>query len=257
MILRLVHKLRHANALVVFCGVMIGCTAAFQASAQIPREDVLECGLPDGSKFVLKSKYKWYPQARLMRGDAAERLNQEPFHAEFKSKTLGTVKIRGAFGYTSLDDEANAESTCAIFGIVNGIPYVGSTTLMLPNEKSFIEIEFDERFQLFSARKENPEPIRSLLEKLDVYPSYGAITVIKNKMVSEQALMRLKDKLIITVFKSVSDDGGKTWGNPIVTTDAEIFVLGRTIQEQSFIARPVSVNGKKIETHFQSSLERK
>jgi hypothetical protein len=45
------------------------------AQAQIPREDVLECGLSDGSKFILKAKYEWNPLHRILR-HTAERINQ-------------------------------------------------------------------------------------------------------------------------------------------------------------------------------------
>jgi hypothetical protein len=43
---------------------------------------------------------------------------------------------------------------------------------------------------------------------------------------------------------------GKTWSDPIITTDAEIFELGKPILEQSFIARPIKINGKKVEAKF-------
>jgi hypothetical protein len=36
------------------------CLSSGSAEA-VKREDVLECGLPDGSKFILRSSYEWSP----------------------------------------------------------------------------------------------------------------------------------------------------------------------------------------------------
>ena len=253
MVLRLAHKRLGIKASGVLGGIVvgiIGCTAAFQASAQIPREDVLECGLPDGSKFVLKSKYKWYPQAKILRGDAAERLDQGPFHAEFISKTRNlSAVVHGSFGYRPLDKE-NSERICAIFGQIKGIPYVGARTLMLPNSDRFVETEFDEKLRLFDARKENPVKIRSQLESLNVYPSFGAITLIANKIAREQSLIHTENQMVVATFRSESLDMGKTWSDPIITMNSEIFEIGKPVLEQCFIARPTAVNGKKVDARF-------
>ena len=42
---------------IITCLLILVCVTA----AAIPREDVLECQVADGSKFVLKFKYDWSP----------------------------------------------------------------------------------------------------------------------------------------------------------------------------------------------------
>lgn len=56
---------------------------------------------------------------------------------------------------------------------------------------------------------------------------------------------------IMAVYQSISTDAGKTWSEPIVTTHAEIFELGKSMEEQSFVAKPIRINGRSV-----ASLER-
>jgi len=62
---------------------------------------------------------------------------------------------------------------------------------------------------------------------------------------------------IVAVYQSTSTDEGKTWSDPIITKDAKIYELGKSTLEQSFIARPISINGKKIEAHFPPPINQK
>lgn len=42
---------------------------------------------------------------------------------------------------------------------------------------------------------------------------------------------------IISVWQYHSTDGGKTWSRPIITKDAKLFVIGKTIKEQPGVAK--------------------
>lgn len=62
-----------------------------QTACGVPREDVLECGLPDGSKFVLKSKYDWDPVAALIPADVQTEKNRTDYAVWYVSNN-GSVK---------------------------------------------------------------------------------------------------------------------------------------------------------------------
>ena len=91
---------------------------------------------------------------------------------------------------------------------------------------------------------------------------YNQVAKIKDKVYAEITFETKNDicedsplfsKCPITaVYQSISTDDGKTWADPIITKEAKIYELGKSILEQSFIARPISINGKKIEAHFPS-----
>ncbi len=93
--------------------------------------------------------------------------------------------------------------------------------------------------------------------KRSVY-NFGYILPIGDRMLFEQPLFNESLRKVINsvisydivfaaVYQSFSTDNGKTWSDPIVTTDAKIFEIGKSWLEQSFIARPISLNGKPIE----------
>ena len=48
----------------------------------------------------------------------------------------------------------------------------------------------------------------------------------------------------------VSTDNGKTWSDPVITTDALIFQMGKRWIDQCFVARPIEFNGDKIAPDF-------
>lgn len=74
---------------------------------------------------------------------------------------------------------------------------------------------------------------------------------VDGQMVFEQLLSRVDrgyiyDRKIDAVYQSFSSDNGKTWSDPIITTDAKILEIGKAWSRQSYIARPISLNGKPI-----------
>jgi hypothetical protein len=86
-----------------------------------------------------------------------------------------------------------------------------------------------------------------MLEKYSVNPTGDVAYSLKSdrSIVGEEALVN-DHELITAVYKAVSRDYGKSWTGGTITADAEIFELGKLMAEQPFIARPISLNGKKI-----------
>ena len=52
------------------------------------------------------------------------------------------------------------------------------------------------------------------------------------------------------VYQAFSADNGKTWSDPVITTDALIFQMGKRWIDQCFVARPIEFNGDKIVPDF-------
>jgi hypothetical protein len=237
-------KIMFASALIIFtCGWICGCT--------IPREDVLECGLPAGGKFILTAKYDWEPLAQVIPADVSERLKQDPFQVQFQPRdSFRKQRVQGlSVTYRPLAELAASRAICQEFGVKNGLAYAGTTYIQSQTSREFVAVALDQKLHLSLVPSENPHHIRSELERLKAYRSATAITSMEGKIVFEQSLIQA-GQLVVAVFTSESRDGGKTWGDPLITTQARIFEIGKTVADQSFIARPVAINGKKIKAEF-------
>jgi hypothetical protein len=81
--------------------------------------------------------------------------------------------------------------------------------------------------------------------------NFGYVFPKRGRLIYEQPLSRAidgysYDRIIDAVYQSFSNDGGKTWSEPIVSSKAEIFEIGKSRLQQSFRARPLSLNGVKV-----------
>ena len=75
--------------------------------------------------------------------------------------------------------------------------------------------------------------------------SANFVVPVGDILVSEQPIGDAKINYIIrSVYQSSSRDGGKTWSEPILTPHSYIFEIGRRIENQSFVGRPVSYEGQ-------------
>lgn len=79
--------------------------------------------------------------------------------------------------------------------------------------------------------------------------NFGWIYPQGERLVYEKPLYRRPRESstpVDAVYQAWSSDGGKTWSEGQVTTDAHIFELGRGWVEQSIGAQPLSLNGKRL-----------
>jgi hypothetical protein len=134
------------------------------------------------------------------------------------------------------------------------------------NTGKALKIPFPSSINLVTNLESNAKQtwVQHKLNELNLRPLSGGYFSLEEKIVIEVALVQKPPQctlkiltgfpdpcLIEGVIKIVSTNHGKTWGDPIITTkDAEIFELGKTIKEQSFIARPIKINGKRIDVKF-------
>jgi len=113
-----------------------------QVACCIPREDVLECGLPDGSKFILKSKYDWDPVAALIPADVQTEKDRTPYLIWYVNKK-GIVHKTTAYvdyigPYSDLNDQIDLSPfyvPCASLNKISfgqGIPLLDTPFTAIP-----------------------------------------------------------------------------------------------------------------------------
>jgi hypothetical protein len=100
------------------------------------------------------------------------------------------------------------------------------------------------------------EPIRSEMKKrqLSSILDMSRTLPVGKKLVHEQLLFDMSsagtrkdgNSNITAVYQSESQDGGRTWSAPMITTDAKLFELGKSLDAQSFVGSAYSHNGKRF-----------
>ncbi len=217
----------------------------------VPRTETLECGLPDGSKFILTAQHDWDPLSIVF--PVTQRTIQEPFRIKFQRKSrwpkISFPKVSES--YRPIDDVGAANDICRGFGLVNGVPYAGVTNYLPVNERKFRKTLFDSKLRLSPTLTEQPSMVREQLRVLDAAPSTRALKTTGRYFVCETALEN-PEMIIVAVYQSRSADKGKTWADPVVTTNAEIFKIGVRLNDQVFLARATRINGKEIKTEFRN-----
>lgn len=235
---------------------------ASQNVSAIQREDVLECGLPNGDKFVLTAKYDYSPMAKFIR-HAAKRTNQTPFSVTYLAINNKTENLKFSIPAVTLEQLPNAEAICAGTGSASdfvfgrfGFFYKGVNVTksmpVPPKEKS-----------IYTLMELNSEKVQQTLKTNNYLVAHGVLTRKNDVITSEVGLVEhckngaeteydlLAACPIVEVYKIASLDNGKTWSEPIFTKElAEVYILNKPVLKQSFIARPISINGKKIEANF-------
>jgi hypothetical protein len=217
----------------------------------IARKDVLICAVPDGSKFVLRSEYNWNPVPLPV------------YHHSRESKRTGwgfTYVDRNG-RHSNLNGSANfygtktleLEHACANVGMKSGVPLAPFT--FRREDGSWDPISSFPMAELNVEPSQGSEETRRRMEHNGIQwaaYNYGLILAQGRRLIYEKPLYRSKQGTEYTipfaaVLQSISEDGGKTWSAPIDTENAQIFDIGKGWIEQSFRARPVSLNGKPVQ----------
>jgi len=232
--------------------------SATLSACSIRKHDEIECGLPDGSSFILRSSYDWYPLARFV-PHAAERLNSTGFSTYYRP-ARGGAEIHAAGGlsrseimpkYNDLDYLARL---CALHGMINGVPYRLANHYMPPGTIDFESI--NSKHELFRALifdSKNDQTQFKDVEELGWRFDHYTMIWRPNLLVMEKSLIA-KDAPhpapVIGAYRIESHDGGQTWGNPHLTREPEVFELGKPATEQCFVARLVRIDGRRFKSDF-------
>lgn len=219
-------------------------------AAAIPREDVLECKVADGSKFVLKSKYDWSPLARLYR-ETADRINQEPYSVYYKKKHSLLLTDIGR-NVSHSQHESDFQRICSAVGLFRGRP-VALYKYFEAGRWIGLTPDAAQKLYVQASTVDQSEQVRSDLQRFDLdgksaVPelNFAFVAPIDRRLVFEHPVTR-DGEHVIAVFQSESLDNGKTWQDLNITTDAKIFEIGKALLDQSFIGQPSRFNGKKIQ----------
>ena len=213
------------------------------AAAQIPRADLLECGLPGEHRFILKAEYTWYPWAHLTRSGNPRRGGTR-FDAYYVVPNDGSLSDAPT-SIVHSGSQGGRHRACAEVGFVHGYPIVKKSFLM-PNGKWFDLSSLPDK--LYVRVPADTSLIGLELRARDLVPAlnFAFVVPIGDRLVFEWPLEGKKAH-VDAVFKSESRDGGKTWSDPVISTAAEIYELGKYAREQSFVGRPLRYNGDPVE----------
>ena len=223
----------------------------------IHRSDVLICGFPDGSRFILTSDYDWYPTAKLFRS-AAEEMNRKGWDIKHENAKFLRSDPPSYVHYSG-DQPNELRSVCTqAGGVRNGVVMVGHSFLQQSGEWLPIKDFPWEQMRI----PDDKEMHESKFGKAGflVAPYLFALIMPLNdgRLIFEHPLEKSRpttdryyyEMRFDGVYQSFSSDNGKTWSDPIITTDALIFQMGKRWIDQCFVARPIEFNGEKITPDF-------
>ena len=224
----------------------------------VKRQDTLECELKDGSRFLLRAKYLWDPIAELIPADVTTRYGGG-YVVEFHPRRGPAHDISGTLDYYQgmwgWDTRDCADAYIAGDIIYGWGAYFSRATgkpVAVPDPPSSLA-------RFFDAAAANPVSVSLRGATRLVRPLVTVSGMTGPRIVYELALIEAADQCregdgaafkcpILAVSQIVSGDAGKTWSEPIVTTHAEIFELGKSMEEQSFVAKPIRINGRSVES---------
>ena len=227
---------------------------AFTVFSSIPRKDVLVCGFPDGSRFILTSRYDKILFNLNFRSAITEK-NRTGWGIEYKDANGHRSDTNAGMHFTRNISVACTEAG----GKRNGVAMVGHSFLQQNGEWLPIKYFPWEQMRI-------PSDARDMLESkfgkagfFDAPLLFGLIRPLRDgRLVLEQPLESNPrigkyfqyDRVFDGVYQSFSTDNGKTWSDPVITTDALIFQMGKRWINQCFVARPIEFNGEKITPDF-------
>lgn len=227
---------------------------ASTAAAAIGRKDVLECGLPDGGRFVLKSSYD-YSLVPLPFGPNSRESDRRDWAGQYIDAAGRSSEVPASVMYRNTEATELAE-VCAHFGQRDGTPLAPYSYLR--PDGSWLPVAAFPWKQLHLDPSAKPgrssDAQRAALAQAGIRRAaylFGLIAPLDGRLVYEQPLHRADRGYPFAipfdaVYQAFSDDGGKSWGEPRISSRSELFELGKPWLAQPFRARPISINGKRI-----------
>lgn len=215
----------------------------------VTREDVLKCAVSEQGLFILRSKYEFNLTPLPLYHHSRVR-NQGRWHISFQNANGEVSEVPGGIDYNGQARWA-LDLACAHVGVNQGRPVAPFTFMKDDGAWSSIEnfpwLKLDVNLLVM----ENLSTEQKILLQAGITAAashFGMILPMSGALVYEKPLYRDKKmRTIDAVLQSQSHDNGETWSMPIVTEKASVFEIGKGWTEQSFRARPVSLNGKPVQ----------
>jgi hypothetical protein len=224
------------------------------------------CNFKDGSYFEYKKRKKDFLIAKLLpHVQSSEDLDEYRFYKDqYKKvrKDLGFIggslhKGDGDLVYLSAYASVNSQA-CISVGKRNGQAFTteafqdqsGRWRFFLKNiggEKKEVDIESVPLPLPVSSVNQAPEK-RDFLKKNSLFVASDLFFILpdegQNALFAEQPLTALNHPValhdtVLFVHQSVSNNMGKTWSEPVITTQAKLFEIGKEVTKQSWSARVI------------------
>lgn len=246
-------RAKHAPWFHLCCALALAAAAPSAAFAQVTRTDVLECVVQDGSRFILKSKYKWVVIPIPGRPD--REYDRESWHVTYRDRQGRTSSVPAGVHFQNRFTQ-HLITTCSEFGMWNGTA-LGPYTY-LRSDGTWHSREYFPWHQLdVNPLGEPGSPSAERAARLaafginDAAFNFAFIAPDKGKLLYEQPLHESNmgyqfDKHVDAVFQAESSDGGATWSKGEFTRQPRIFEVGKGRSAQAVRAVPVLINGKKV-----------
>ena len=207
------------------------------AAGQIKRAYKSECGLKDGSKFLMRAPYTYYP---LAIGHGSRTDSVGGWEVYYQGSRGGKSKSPATIQFADQD-----QADCSKVGKINDIPVV-SNSYLKPNGVWLSPEIIPGKFSISQTRSEQPPHLRDRLAQLHAHPTgfHALVVPRKGRLIYEMALISFEDKSpdgkIVAVYQAISYDQGAHWSEPVITAEAEIYELGKSEKSQSFAAFPLT-----------------
>lgn len=224
-------KIMNVIILGLFIALLLSIGTVFAA------QDELECVLPNGDKFILINKYDYSFLAKFF-SHAAERTNQHGFEAYYESKKVKRLFAKAihrprSFRPYEIVSELERRKACAAYSEREGYIRAGGYLITINNAAVVNEkpiypsnILFDEVIK--KAKKDNYSILTSTSFRK------------KSLLIVEITLQHNDDwqSPVVAVIHTKSKNEGQTWSEPIITKDAKLFEIGKSILDQPNVAKP-------------------
>jgi hypothetical protein len=221
----------------------------------IKREDSLVCGLKDGSRFFLRARYRWDPVAELIPADVTTRYGYG-YIVEFHPHKGAIYNLPGTYDY--YQGMWKSDTTLCLGAFVAGEIVYGwgqyfsrSTGAPIPLPDPPVSFQtLQDAVHPHTVSFEHTNSTQELVPISQAASASASRIVYELSMAESSSYCKTAETKykcpILAVYKTISLDNGKTWSESVVTTRAEIFELGKSIEGQSFVGHPLSINGKSI-----------
>lgn len=228
----------------------LAAVLARPAHAGFEGHDTLDCAVPGGGHVRMRRAYdvSLYPLPIIGGRRVKEAGRWEAVSYEREGDVPWKLK---AFATSSGNSSPEwLARSCAQLGMKEGV-------ILLPRGFATRERAFTMPVQVSGTvpleLKRAPDELRAEMDRRRLIgTNFVLVMPAQGGLVSEEPLLQRDtggwwNSPFGAVYQSRSADDGKTWSEPVVTTEAVIFELGRTWDEQCFLGVPSGYNGKAVE----------
>ncbi|MES2317828.1 MAG: hypothetical protein V4631_10075 [Pseudomonadota bacterium] len=205
----------------------------------ITRHYEAHCLAPDGSKFILRAAYDYMPLPLPSGHNSAVSMKSDwkIFYQPLKRGSRRS-EAPGAIQFSGPDT-----MPCEELGVLDGVAVVRMSYLRADGSW-FPREHIPAKSTLSATPSELPAAQRQEVEAMGVRPAFlfGLVVPRNGRLVYEQPLLTYVEKpsgRVKAVYQSVSRDDGKTWSEPVITSNAENFEIGKLLTAQRYAARLV------------------